>query len=435
MEHVSIVGVPITSSRPTSRSHGRTVTPGQRSRSRSPGGLKSRSPSQNPLVNNHVQYTPSTNGSLLAPPTIVVVNDEPRQPFDLGDLTAYKSSPDVTRYFCRSCAAHLFWVHHGAATTVTGEGEHTTADKWAVAVGALTETEDIVKVGFHIWVGDTLDGGLADHLTKIDGVELPRYKEGEGSEQVPIRRKDLGEAVTKAKAPNGHSLHGQGGAASNEQLGGYCHCGTISYAITRPNEQSFLPTAAYPDLIYPHDATRLSKVNNPNDEKWWLCPRTPAHNGSSSDSSASSSSASSDIVDESKTKYLAGHCMCTYCRLTSGFEVQSWAFVPLANIVAPAGSDVPLYLALNEARPKGLKQYISSPGRYREFCGTCGATVCWWQAGVPGLVNVSVGLLDEKVGGARAEQWLEWHKDRVSFEGEALSPKLAEGLHDGLIAS
>jgi hypothetical protein len=63
-------------------------------------------------------------------------------------------------------------------------------------------------------------------------------------------------------------------------------------------------------------------------------------------------------------------------------------------------------------------RFESTPGIDRYFCETCGAKVFWHdREESPGLVNVSVGLLDSKVG-ARAEDWLWWWCGRVAFEEE-----------------
>ena len=58
--------------------------------------------------------------------------------------------------------------------------------------------------------------------------------------------------------------------------------------------------------------------------------------------------------------------------------------------------------------PSILTSYESSPGDLREFCINCGATIFWHDKWSPDLINVSVGLL-------RAEEWLDWWTDRVSF--------------------
>jgi hypothetical protein len=135
-----------------------------------------------------------------------------------------------------------------------------------------------------------------------------------------------------------------------------------------------------------HDAS----IPNPSNHTWWLCG--PA-----------------------STKYRAGTCACRSCRLTSGFEIQPWAFIPRANILfppsAPASWDFPTL------PPGTLRAYHSSAGVCREFCPSCGATVFWHDALRPLLLDVSVGLL-RAPDGARAEAWLAWWCRRVSFEDD-----------------
>jgi hypothetical protein len=262
--------------------------------------------------------------------------------------------------------------------------------------------EGIVKLACHIWIEDTLDGGIARYLTVIDGIELLRYARGEEDrETLPIGwQADEQENINK---PN------------QSHLSAHCHCKAINLSITRPSALSVLPSSPYPDLLLPYHITHPSKVENPADEKWWLRP----------------------AGSKNPTHYLAGHCACTSCRLTSGSEIQSWAFIPRINILVHSHSTsepVELNLQDENLRPKGLKSYLSSPGRNREFCATCGATVFWWGAERPDLVDVSVGLLNSSQG-ALAEDWLEWHKDRVSFSEEAINKSLVEALVHGLRTS
>ncbi|KAJ3511089.1 hypothetical protein NLJ89_g4298 [Agrocybe chaxingu] len=336
------------------------------------------------------------SGSPISRSSAPATEDNPSIPLGLAGMTGYQSSSNVTRYFCKACSAHLF----RAVSNTEADGDK----KWAVAAGALETTDGILKVSRHTWVSDTLDGGIADHLRQIKGVgELPRYKEGVGSPEVP-----LGWNIVDVK---------QGGVPL---LKAFCHCRALRFAISRPTDKSVLSAkeaSTYPDLMYAYISTEPSKIQNPNGDPWWLTP----HNSGT------------------KTKYLAGHCTCTTCRLTSGSEVQSWTFVPLLNILVPsptappeADEWVPLCLLKDEERPKGLTQYNSSPGKFRESCSTCGATGFWWRKGVPNLIDFSVGLLDESIAGTRAVDWLDWWTGRVSFEEEALSHEIASGLEEGL---
>ncbi|KAF5334614.1 hypothetical protein D9611_011934 [Ephemerocybe angulata] len=353
-----------------------------------------------------------------------VDGDGCKSPGGDGDLIAYRTSDDAVRYFCSICSAQLLFHYLGKPK----EGEGSEKGKreggfWCVAAGALERTEGIVKVGYHIWVEDTLDGGLAEHFRTVDGVDLPRYRGGAKTEQLPLGWHDL--------TPSSKSLNG-----SDDALYFACHCRTLQFKVTRPNAQSYLPHSAFPDLMHPYDTTHLAKVRNSGDVKWWLRPLEAEH----------------------PAKYFSGHCACEYCRLTSGFEIQSWAYVPRGNIIVESTGKS---LALQEAqkdeveevkealerlgmrdddltpkaeeatmedRTKGLRQYISGPGRYRESCQNCGATAFAWQAGRPDLICVAVALVDEAQAGSRAETWFDWCLTRVSFMEQALSPKTVEGM-------
>ncbi|KAG5646363.1 hypothetical protein DXG03_003686 [Asterophora parasitica] len=328
------------------------------------------------------------------------------EPADLkSTLTSYTIGPIATRWFCRQCSAHILW-------------EYTNKDapsQWCIAVGTLERTEGIVKTGYHIWISDTLDGGIADYFTAVDGLELPRYKENlEPGDAAVLPAGWRSSADTNAKSED----YLVEDTPSQDLLPASCRCGAISFSITRPSEASAHPTSPYPDLIHPYHSTPADVIANPQDEKWWLRPAGAAK----------------------RTHYLAGHCACTTCRLTSGFELQSWAIIPKANILVPRSSSAAaasvgkppspnelteLQLTDDALRPAGLRQYKSSVGRNREFCGTCGATSFWWSEDRPELVDVSVALFDEKAaGGVRAERWVEWWKGRVGFEEEAVNKTL-----------
>ncbi|PPQ87333.1 hypothetical protein CVT25_002084 [Psilocybe cyanescens] len=391
VHQTTIVGPPLArdTRRSGSRSHSASRST-SRSRQGSDEGLLHHHPNGNANANGNGDTAKNTKATLLTPPTIEIT-DAPEVPYDLSELTKYETySPDVTRYFCSSCSALLFWVPHRPSEE----------DHWTVSTGALERTDGVVKLGYHIWIGDTLDGGLADHLRTVDGVQLTWFKGEPGSEELPVGWNAVEKRVTSNTID-----------AKEELLHAHCHCGMIKFAITRPTEASLLPSAPYPDLLYPHNTSHLSKISNLHDEKWWLRPANLS----------------------TPTKYLAGHCMCNTCRLTSGFEIQSWAFVPLVNIVTPDTGE-PLRLAKEGSRPAGLKQYITSTGKYRESCRTCGATVFSWQIDNADLVSVSVALLDDKKSGVRAENWLEWQRNRVSFKEKAVSQSIAKGLEETMRA-
>jgi hypothetical protein len=57
--------------------------------------------------------------------------------------------------------------------------------------------------------------------------------------------------------------------------------------------------------------------------------------------------------------------------------------------------------------------------------------VFWHGEERPDLIDVSAGLI-RAPSGVRAEGWLEWHPNRVSFKELAQDSKLAEALEFGL---
>jgi len=324
----------------------------------------------------------------------------PRPVDPKNDLTGYHTSPNSIRYFCAYCSAHMLRLDN---------------TNWFVSGAVLESKEGIVRLAGHKHIADTMDGGVADQLRIVGGRHLPRFSHGEGSEEIPDnwRSKEL-----KSRKE----------AKKDERLHAYCHCRSLDFYITRPSELSALPYAPYPDAICPVIQTRLATIRNAKDEKWWLSPSMRADDSGNLVSMETGEA----VVPDAQTKYLAGHCVCPHCRLGSGFEVQSWSFVTRANMFEK-GSAEPLELMHEPDRPACLKQYLSSPGKYREFCGTCGATCFWWHVGRPDVIDVSTGLLDQRENGVRAEDWLKWHKKRVSFiEKAKLSREVARGLVEGM---
>ncbi|KAF9051323.1 hypothetical protein BJ165DRAFT_1316855, partial [Panaeolus papilionaceus] len=309
----------------------------------------------------------------------------------------YRTSPGVTRLFCRACSAQLFFIYTPSQdeTLANSTAKSRQAWKWCVAGGALERTAGIVKLGHHIWVGDTFDGGMADHLQVVDGVQMSRFREGMNSDEVMLGwRKDV--------------LQGE-----YERLPLYCHCGSVRLLVTRPTYESTMLYAPFPDILCPSDS-RLSKRRNPRDLKWWLRPPLGHPVPSNTDPHKNAIHA---------TRYLAGHCMCSICRLTSGMEVQSWLWIPDCNVLdARTEKENMEGLYLPSGRLKVLTQYTPSPGRYRESCSKCGANILLWSTQVPALLCVAAGLIDENYGhgGARAEAWFDWYTERVAFIEEAL---------------
>jgi hypothetical protein len=317
------------------------------------------------------------------------------------------------------------------------DGQQTTDSSsiWAVATGIVVErttshdgthTDDILDAGDfrfarHINVASTKDGGLSPYMEEVSGVrmDIHQHQDDVGETQCPSLLgsiQDTSTTVTSSDKEKG-------------AIQAFCHCGTVRFHITHPDATSRAPQSGFSDLIIPLKAGPEEQVRNPDDVKWWLRPAGA----------------------ELPTHYLAGTCACRSCRVVSGFEIQTWAFVPQSNIFfhirGPAGtgdtgaqslesaSVVPLDFA---ALPVGiLRTYESSPGVLRESCVNCGATVFWHDKWRPELIDVSVGLL-EAPEGARAESLLDWWKGRTSFAEETdngregLVAERAVGLIEGL---
>ena len=246
-----------------------------------------------------------------------------------------------------------------------------------ICTGLLEELNGIIILQNQIFVSDTKDGGLSAWLP-----DIPAWRgfscHGERSD---IKLERLAEVSNKGDLI----------------LSAYCHCRGVQFKITRPNECSRNLTAPYPDLLQPRLAGKAS--NSQENTNWWL----------STDGE----------------KYLAGTCACKSCRLASGFDIQPWAFVPNANIIQLNGD------SFNFNHCGSLIRYESSEGIYRHFCRTCGATVFWRSEDRSEIIDVSVGVLNADEG-ARAESWLDWQTDRVSFEEECRGRDLVSKLSSGL---
>ncbi|KZF22881.1 DUF636 domain protein [Xylona heveae TC161] len=296
----------------------------------------------------------------------------PSGPASLDNLTAFETSEFMTRYSCSTCGAQVFAYDTREST-------------WRVPTGLLDRTEGIFEIQAHMWVGDTRDGGMSDWIPSISGRPLSRWLEApeiEKSKEL-FESQTLGGKVPTMKFEDEDKIHA------------HCRCGGVQFYITLPDKASAEATSPWPDLIVPYHS---GSPENPENETWWLAAN--------------------------KTKYLAGTCACDSCRLTSGYEITPWAFIPKTNLVQLNGQ--PLEFSMGT-----LKQYESSPGVYREFCSRCGATVFYHNDERPALVDVAVGLL-HSTSGVRAENLLEWRTERVSFEEDAINRSLVDGLREGL---
>ncbi len=298
-----------------------------------------------------------------------------RLPDDAQDFTvhgtpaSYKVTDALTRHFCTTCGSNIF-------VDVERAGYK------SLCSGAITDDSIATRLNEHIFVKDTKDGGMSSWLPSLQAWE------GYGLHSKPVDpNQPLGEPSEVDKR------------RTESELPAYCECRKVEFKITKPNEKSTNLRGPFADLLAPYDSSDPEVIQNKDDTKWWL-----RRQGS---------------------KYLAGTCACNSCRTNSGYDIQTWAFVPKVNLFHTDGS--PLEIGTMQ----GLAEYKSSQGVHRYFCNTCGATVFWYTDSRPDLIDVSVGLLDAEEG-TRAGSWLQWWTDRISFEEDAPNKSLIASLKSGL---
>ena len=299
--------------------------------------------------------------------TLIYVPAESRN-FELqGTSHSYKTSKDLVRHFCGRCGTSVY------NTRLTNTNAST------LCTGALDKVEDIVKVGQSVFVEDTKDGGLSSWLPSIKTWE---------------EQNDKSKEILPDSQPSSSNSSNQV-VKSGDKLHCRCHCRGVTFNVTPPTEKSSDLSAPLSDSILPYFQ---EAPKNYQENKWWL--------------------------RANRTKYHANVCACNACRLGCGYDLQPWAFIPKINIQQADGK--PLDFGMGT-----LKQYEISRGRYRDFCGVCGATVFWRSDERPELIDVSVGLM-EAASGARAEEWLVWCTSRVSFQELAQNKPLIGALGAGL---
>ncbi|GLI78210.1 hypothetical protein PoHVEF18_006517 [Penicillium ochrochloron] len=298
------------------------------------------------------------------------------KPATLETLQEYQESPLVSRFFCRTCGAHVF-------------AQSKSSGRYFVASGVLVAADTPAVHSIQHWkAGDTGDGGLSAYLPGWPSTDIScRLQAPSGS---PESSETGGDAMQKRPVESSDSLQGQ------NNLQARCHCGGIDFFITPPDASSTQAWSQWSDLLIPFNSG-YADLDNKADVKWFL--------------------------RQGNTKYLAGTCACASCRLHSGFPIQVWAFIPKSNIFNADGSS----LTFGHGT---MRQYKSSPGVYREFCDHCGATVFWHNDGRPTVIDVSAGLIRGKH--ARSEELLDWATGRVSFAEMAVQKDLVKLLEEGL---
>jgi len=77
-----------------------------------------------------------------------------------------------------------------------------------------------------------------------------------------------------------------------------------------------------------------------------------------------------------------GYCHCSQCRKATGTAFAANADVQRSAITFVSGQD-------------GVREYESSPGKFRAFCTRCGSPVYGRQTSQPDVLRVRLGTLDQ----------------------------------------
>ena len=240
-----------------------------------------------------------------------------------GPVTDYKSTAGLTRSFCSSCGTNIYATDHRNSCI-------------NICSGALDweGRDNLLSLIHHNFVSHTKDGGSSVWLP-----DLPRWN------TLPYDNSD-GDAISTSPRAAKQAISPP---KQSEELQCHCHCGAVQFKITPPNEESRSTVSGpYSDLLKPyveiaHLPQQLKERENQSNSPWHV---RPPHS----------------------TRFLAGNCACHSCSKSSGFDIQSWSFVPLVNILTI--DNEPIDVGLPELKKSGkLKTHHSSPGRHREFCG------------------------------------------------------------------
>lgn len=268
-------------------------------------------------------------------------------------LEEYVFSPRLTLLFCGTCSSPMFW--RGRV-----EGE---ADTYEAFTGVLSNNPvpGLVRVKEHIFVGDTLDGGVAvwqRHLARGDG----------DARDAPIPC--FGGWGHRGEELDPDTLSAKNADAIPDEIPFHCRCRGVDLVLRR--------------------GTADFAAMDPSELPWFVEPVTH--------------------------KLLAGFDACDSCRKTSGVDVFNWTFTLLRHVDYPGGGGFPrttpaLRAAVGspnrDPRLGTLAMYASSADVQRYFCSRCSASVFYAVDSRQDMVDLAAGLLDAP-DGSRAESILAW---------------------------
>jgi hypothetical protein len=96
-----------------------------------------------------------------------------------------------------------------------------------------------------------------------------------------------------------------------------------------------------------------------------------------------------------------GYCHCTSCRKASGSAHAANAPVDRASFHVLSGNDL-------------IREFESSPGKFRAFCSHCGSPLYAYLAASPEVLRIRLGSLDTPFW--RQPQAHTWVSDRAPWE-------------------
>ncbi|EXJ80632.1 hypothetical protein A1O3_06916 [Capronia epimyces CBS 606.96] len=291
----------------------------------------------------------------------------------MSNTTAYKTSEKYTRFFCKQCGCNVFVRSERDGRWLACAGIVEIDDKQTENGTRDEKNLNVAQVEFHEYVGDARDGGFAPYLTRLGGKNVPCFASEPDDGAGQMSEAELLELKDQGR----DTVSDERG----EMMDVACHCGGVQLHIAPP-------------------------AHNEKSEGWY--------------------------VPQDRSKYSARLCCCRSCRLTLGFSLQPWTYIPPAHIFTKQGE-----LVLFGPRAKDtvqivkLKHYQSSDSVLRSFCSTCGATVFFQSFERPDVIDLSVGVVRSRADNARVEEWLQWDRNEVSMRHEAVDCELVEAWLGG----
>jgi hypothetical protein len=290
----------------------------------------------------------------------------------LNNATAFKTSEKYTRFFCKECGCNAFVrsERDGRWSACAGIVE---TEQTEGMIGQRSAEKNVSKVLFHEYVGDAKDGGIAPFLTKLGDRDVPCYNTEPGEKGAEVLKESELQHLRET------SLHQPAVARRDrgEALEVSCHCGACQLRIAPPSY-------------------------GVSSEGWY-------------------------VPKSDRNKYYARICCCRSCRLTLGFTLQPWAYIPPSQIHTVNGE--PMVFgpkAKDTVQVEKLGHFQSSEYVLRSFCTVCGATMYYQSFERPYIIDVSVGVLRSTFCNVMAGEWLEWGRELVSKRNEAVDEELVE---------